>query len=249
MGKQQYKSLTLNSKTEALLKDAGYPLGITASKYFLIFASFYFFLFSYYVIYPFLSTGSYNVWITLGIAITFILFLPNMPYSLFSYVINRMIDYKASKKSSELFMLYDLIINELEMMNNHRVNSYNLIKNLLPYFTVIRKDIEVLLSDWVSLNPNEAFDHFAQSMGSKNAKALIAVLKTLDHVERETALTSLKGLHNIFARSQIESYRRRKKIATDLASIPMKTTHFIIILNFVALVIMMVTEVIQTSNY
>ncbi|MDC3424305.1 hypothetical protein NC797_07255 [Aquibacillus sp. 3ASR75-11] len=237
------------SGTEEWMKKANYPLGLNAFKYQLIFYAFILFLLINYLVLPALYGGEIKTWTLIGIIIAFVLLLPSNPYSLFVYVMKRVIDYKEAKKNAEVFMLYDLLINELESMTNSRINTYNILRNIKPFFDVISGSFAILLTSWSSdEGPEVALDKFAKDIGTQEAKSLVSVMKNLDEVNIETALKSLKGMNDMFVRSQIENYRRRRKVTTDLASIPIKTTHFLIILDFLVVIIVMVSYLMDNSN-
>lgn len=240
------------SKAEILLKQANYPLGLTGLRYYLIVISIILILVFYYILVPLVLGGT----ITKNIIIAFILIvllvvllLPHNPYSLFVFTVNKVINYIQAKRNAEIFMLYDLLINEIEMMNTNRINSYNIIRNLKPYFNYIQGPLSSLFATWSSdEGPIVALDNFSKEIGTKEVEALVSVIKTLDNVDHTTALLSLRGMHNMFIKGQIENYRRRRKLTTDLMSLPIKITHFIIILNFLMVVITMVTIVLNASN-
>lgn len=237
------------SGAEHKFKEAGYPFGINGIRYYIFFISLISFLAINYLVIPFLFGETISIWTVLILVAIYLLLLPGFPYSLFHYLIKRMMEYNQAKKNSEVFMLYDLIINEVEMMENTRINTYNLLRNLKTYFDVINPSFTKLLSQWTDdEGPDKALDYFADDLGSKEAKALVSVLKRLDENDRETALTSLRGMNNMFVRSQIENYRRKRKVTTDLASIPIKVTHFLILLNFMALVVYMVSIIMESAR-
>lgn len=243
---------SLQSKAEEWLKKAQYPLGLNGIRYYLIMGGLIAFLTVYYVIFPILVDGKADKLIILSgvLIIAFALFTaPSNPFSLFIFIVKRVIDFHQAKRSSEMFMFYDLLINEIEMMNHSRINTYNIIRNLKPYFVVLDVPFTILLSSWSNdEGPKEALDKFGNEFNSKEADALISVLKNLDDLDRATALSNLRGMHNMFVKSQIENYRRKKKITTDLLGIPIKTTHFIIILNFLAVIVTMVAMILQKSH-
>lgn len=237
------------SPAEELLSKAEHPLGITGVKYYVVFISLMSLLVINYIIFPYLLGDRETIWTLLLLIAVYFLLLPSFPYSLFRYVVNKVIDYKQAKKNSEIFMLYDLIINEVEMMESSRINTYNLLRNLKPYFEFINGSLTKLLSRWTDdEGPNEALEGFAEDIGSKEAKSLISVLKTLDENDKDTALSSLRGMNNMFVRSQIENYRRRRKVITDLGSLPIRITHFLILLNFVAVVVYMVMIIMEGAR-
>ncbi len=238
-----------NSGAEDWLRKAGYPLGLNAFKYYLFLLGLVILLLLNYVAVPLSMNSTVNLWILIAIVIGIVLALPFFPYSLFVYAMKRIVDYRQAKKNAEIFMLYDLLIKEIDMMNNSRINTYNVFRNIKPYFDVISDNLIKMLSVWSNdEGPDVALERFAEEMGTKEAKSLVSVIKTLDEVDRETALDSLKGMNDMFVRSQIENYRRRRKITTDLSSIPIKITHFLIIFNFLMVIVVMVMKIMSENR-
>ncbi|WP_254391897.1 hypothetical protein [Terribacillus sp. DMT04] len=247
--KQQIIKTAKETKAEKWFKLTNYPLGLNSTRYFVIYFSIVGLLIANYVLLPMLTGRLISNWAFVGIIAFALLFLPSFPYSLFVYTMKRIVEYRIAKKNAEIFMLYDLITNELRMMNNTRINSYNLLRNLRPYFDVISESYNRLLTNWTNdEGPKVALNRFADEIGSKEARALANIISSLDEIEIDTALNSLSGLNDMFIKSQIENYRRRKKVTNELSSLPIKATHFIIILNFVAVVIVMVMEILQDSQ-
>ncbi|WP_374717745.1 hypothetical protein [Neobacillus sp.] len=242
----------LNTKAEQWLKKAKYPLGINGIRYYLIMGGFIAFLAIYYVILPFLINGSVSKLNLVAAVLIILLALmasPSNPFSLFIYIMKKVISFHQAKKHSEIFMLYDLLINEIEMMTNTRINTYNILRNIKPYFVVLDKPMTLLLSTWSSdEGPYVALEKFSKELESKEAEALIGVIKNLDNLDRKTALVQLRGMHNMFVKSQIENFRRKRKITTDLLGIPIKATHFIIILNFLVVIVTMVSVILESSR-
>ncbi|MFT9495737.1 MULTISPECIES: hypothetical protein [Bacillota] len=240
------------TKAEEWLKKAQYPLGLNGLKYYLMIGGFLTFLMFYYVLIPLIVNGGADKLTMVAAVIIILLALfsaPSNPFSLFVYIMKRVIDYHHAKKHAEVFMLYDLLINEIEMMTVSRINTYNILRNIKPYFVVLDKPLTILLSSWSSdEGPKAALEKFSQELHSKEADALIGVIKNLDDLDRKTALGHLRGMHNMFVRSQIENYRRKRKITTDLLGIPIKTTHFIIILNFLVVIVTMVSVILESSR-
>lgn len=241
------------SPAEEWLKKAQYPFGLNGLKYYLITGGFFLFLIAYYVIIPFVLNGgtpSRQTLAAFGIIVIAGLFsAPSFPFSLFVYIMKRVIDYHHAKKHAEVFMLYDLLINEIEMMTINRINTYNMLRNIKPYFIVLEKPLTMLLTSWSNdEGPKVALDKFSKELNSKEADAMIGVIKNLDDLDRKTALSHLRGMHSMFVKSQIENYRRKKKITTDLLSIPIKSTHFIIILNFIVVIVTMVSVILSAAR-
>lgn len=241
-----------NSKAEIILKNAQYPLGLNGAMYYGILTILSAFLIGYYVILPILinqGIPSSSLVILFIILMGVVLCLPSFPFSLFNYVMKRVIEFHHAKKQAEVFMLYDLLINEIEMMTVSRINTYSILRDLKPYFQVLKKPLAKLLSSWSSdEGPKVALNKFGQELNSKEGEALIGVIQTLDDIDRDTALSHLRGMQKMFIRSQIETYRRKRKVTTDLAGIPIKITHFAIILNFMVVIVVMVATILNNVN-
>lgn len=237
---------------EEWLRKAHYPLGLNGLKYYIITGSFLLFLAIYYVILPSIVNGGGGKQTMVALIIIVILgffMAPSFPFSLFSYIIKRVIEFNNAKKHAEVFMLYDLLINEIEMMTVSRINTYNILRNIKPYFVVLDKAMTMLLASWSNdEGPKIALERFSEELNSKEAEAMIGVIKNLDDMDRMTALEHLRGMHSMFVRSQIENYRRKRKITTDLLGIPIKTTHFIIILNFLVVIVTMVSVILSSTR-
>mgnify|MGYP001203885029 FL=1 len=237
------------SKAEEWFEKADYPLGLNGLKYNFTYWGILAFLGCYYMIFPMLFGDKPSIVAAFAILLFAFLASPSFPYSLFCYIMRKYLEYLQAKKNAEVFMLYDLLINEIEMMVSTRINTYNILRDIKPYFDVLDKSLARLLSSWGSdEGPAVALERFQEELNSKEAEALIGVIKNLDNMSRETALQQLKGMQSMFTRSQIENFRIRRKLTTDLASLPVKATHFIIILNFVMVIVMMVVVILQNAN-
>lgn len=238
------------SELESWFSRAGYPLGLNAIKYTAITKYIILFLLVYYGALPTLQGSNIQIGAIAIIGVLFILFKPNyyfIKFSVFKFFMNKIIEFRGAKKNTEIYMLHDMIINEIQMMEMSRINTYNILRGLRDYFDYLKMDITMLLSEYTT-DPDSALNQFAVSIGTKEAKALVSVLKTLDNNSRETALTSLRGMNTMFVALGVESYRRRRKLITDLASIPMKGAIFLSVLNILAVTIAMLTIIMAASK-
>lgn len=240
--KEQFVTYSNNSQFEEMLRLAGYPLGINALRYNIIHLCLFAFLLLNYIVAPYVSSGTFSTTALIIIVLLFLMTTPAFPYAIVYYLLKRLGEYQKAKRNAELFVLYDLLISEIQMMNTSRINAYNLLRGLRPYFTQIEGSLNRLITNWTKdAGHIKALDDFAAEMGTTEAEALVTVLKTFDENARSTILTSLKGMEEVFANAQIENYRRRRKLFIDLARIPIKTGHFLIILNFVVIIVYMVS--------
>lgn len=238
------------SEVELWLKKAGYPLGLNGMKYTSISNYTILVLLLYYIVLPSSKGDNVSLWALGAVGVLFVVLRPSYPiikFSLFKFVINKLIDFRNAKKSTEIYMLHDMLINEIQMMEMTRINTYNILKGLYDYFDYIKMDITMLLAEFTT-DPDSALNQFAESIGTKEAKALVSVLKTLDNNSRETALVSLRGMNSMFVTLGVESYRRRRKLITDIASIPMKAAIFLAVINILAVTIAMLTVLMASSN-
>ncbi|MFE7064181.1 hypothetical protein ACFVAD_18790 [Sutcliffiella sp. NPDC057660] len=246
----QMKEKAVESKVETVFREAGYPLGITAIRWMVLKNSLLILLILNYLVYPIMFKGDYSLISILMIFFVMAAISPTFPFSITRFFLNRWTEYKKAKRNAELFSLYDMLISEIQMMNTTRINVYNLLKGLTPYFSEIKKDLNKLLINWNSdQGPSLALDQFASELDTNEAKSLVTILKTFDENQRETILTSLKGMEDTFINSQIENYRRRRKLFLDLGKLPIKTTHFLILLNFVVVIVYMVSFIMSESRF
>jgi len=245
----KFKQKASTGKNEDLFKEAGYPFGINGLRWEIFKWSALGFTVINYIVYPFISTGDYSIWAVVLIPIGWVLLMPTFPFSLTRFILNRMIDYKKAKRNSELFSLYDMLISEIQMMQTTRINSYSIIRTLKPYFKELDGPLTRLLAGWTSdEGPEKALDSFAIEIDTNEAKSLVNVLKKFDENKRETILQSLQGMEDMFISSQIENYRRRRKLYVDLARLPIKAAHWLIIFNFVMVIINMVAHYMKDAR-
>ena len=248
--KERFVLFSKESRLETMLKQAGYPLGLTALKFNVIHMGLFAFLLLNYLIFPYLSKGTVSMGTLIVLFLLFIATVPFFPYAVIYFLLKRLIDYKNAKRNAELFVLYDLLMTEIQMMETSRINAYNLIRDLRPYFTEIEDSLNHLLSEWnKDAGHVAALDEFAKDMNTSEAEALVTVLKTFDENSRKTILESLHGMQEVFANAQIENYRRRRKLFIDLARIPIKSAHFLIILNFVVVIVYMVSIIMGRAEF
>lgn len=246
---EKHKEKVNNSKSEKLFKEAGYPLGINGIKWELIKNGLWALAILNYVFFPIITTGDFSIIVLILVMIGMIMLLPTFRFSLTRFILNRLIDYKKAKRNAELFSLYDMLISEIQMMQNTRINSYSIIRTLKPYLKEIDGPLSRLLAGWTSdVGPEKALDAFAKEIDTNEAKSLANVLKKFDENKKETILQSLKGMEDMFITSQIENYRRRRKLYVDIANLPIKAAHGLIILNFVVVVVFMVSNIMKGAH-
>jgi hypothetical protein len=249
-GKQELISKTTSSNLELFLKRAQYPLGITALKFNIIFLSLFVFLFLNYIFVPVIFTGIIQLMPFLTGLVILIFLHPSIPFSPTGFLLNRLIEYRQAKKNTELFSLYDMLVSEIEMMKTTRVNIYSLLRSFHPYFKDINKEMATMLSNWSSSTsgPSRAIESFAEAIGTNEAKNLATVLQTFDDNSRESLIESLRGMEDLFITSQIENNRRKHKMFLDIISMPVSIANFLILLNFVMVIIIMVMAIMGDSS-
>lgn len=257
MAKRRLKSFQIQAMQAAapqyldeILKAAGNPLRLNAFRYQMYrYGAIGFFL-AYYFLYPVVIRGQFSVW---GIAVPFFLLLlssPKIPVSAFSFIIRKLTDINISKRNNEIFQLHDLLISEIELMESRQVNTYHTLKRLYKYFDHIQPELQELLepNNWKD-NPEASLKKFGKQIGTTEAHMLVNILAKFDqHTNREVAIASLENNSKLFATKQIESYRMRRKLVNDLALIPIFTTHMLIVLNFIAVVVILTMNAMDQSN-
>jgi hypothetical protein len=246
---KKFENKAKSSKAEQLLNEAGNPLGLNGVKWEILKWTLLSFLLINYIVYPTLLSKEVSMYSILFIIVVMVMLSPTFPFSITRFILNRLVDYKKAKRSSELFSLYDMLISEIQMMQNTRVNAYSLLRMLKPYFKELDATMSRLLTNWTSdQGPEHALDVFAKEIGTNEAKSLANILKKFDENKRDAILKSLIGMEDMFINSQIENYRRRRKLYVDLANIPIKGAHFLIILNFVLVIVCMVSILMREAK-
>ncbi|MFE8703932.1 hypothetical protein ACFYKX_25500 [Cytobacillus sp. FJAT-54145] len=245
----QYRDKVAKGNVEILFKEAGNPLGINGIRWEIFKWALMILVSSNYIFIPYLMKGDFSSFYILIILGGMILLSPTFPYSLTRFILNRVIEYRKAKRNSELFSLYDMLISELQMMNSTRVNAYSLLRTLKPYFKELDGPLTRLLANWTKdEGPEIALELFADEIGTGEAKSLSNVLKKFDENTKDTILKSLKGMEEMFITSQIENYRRKRKLYVDLAGLPIRAAHGLILLNFVLVIIAMVAFILQDAR-
>lgn len=251
--KSSKKELALKARSsgsEKILKAARYPLGLSAIRVNLILVGLLALLVFNYIFLALLLKGHIQMFPLLIGIIVLIFLYPGNPISLTHFGLTKFIDYRRSKRNAELFSLYDMLVSEIEMMHTTRVNAYSLIKAFLPYFNELKPLLTGMLARWTSSSrgPHEGIDWFAEEIGTSEAKSLATILKTFDEDSRDTLLVSLRGMEDMFVTSQIENNRRKRKLFIDMVSLPVKIANWLILLNFVIVIIMMVLNLMGNNK-
>lgn len=248
--KRNFVDQAKSSPLEQLLIMARYPLGLNALRVNILYIGLLLLVIMNYGLTPLLLIGEVKGWPILISVITVIILYPGLPFSPVRMLLNQLIEYRKAKRNAELFSLYDMLVSEIEMMRNTRINVYSLIRTLLPYFVEIKPQLTKMLSEWSSssVGPYEAINGFAESINTSEAKSLATVLKTFDENSRDTLLTSLRGMEDIFITSQIENSRRKRKMFVDVLSIPVKSANFLIMLNFVFVIVVMTMKMMEGTS-
>jgi len=247
--KQKFVEKSNTSSLEQLLVLTRHPLGLNALRMNILFIGLLVLNLLNYGVLPFLTGRVSGVALLLSVVIVIVLY-PGIPFSPTRMLLNQLLEYRKAKRNAELFSLYDMLVSEIEMMRSTRINVYSLLRTLLPYFVEIKPSLSKMLSEWSSSSkgPYEAIDGFAESINTSEAKSLATVLKTFDENNRETLLTSLRGMEDVFITSQIENSRRKRKMFVDIMSLPVKTANFLIMLNFVLVIVSMTLKMMEGTS-
>lgn len=248
--RKQFVNQAKSSQVETLLMEAKYPLGLNAIRLNIIFLCLFFLVLMNYGVIAFVFKGFMQTGPMFIGTIVLVVLYPGQPLSPVRFALNRAIEYRKSKRTAELFSLYDMLVSEIEMMRSTRVNVYSLLRTLLPYFKELNPLLAKMLSDWTTstVGPEKAIDEFAKIIDTSEAKSLATVLRTFDENNRETLLESLRGMEDMFITSQIENSRRKRKLFIDTIGMPVKLANFLVALNFVVVIIMMVMAIMGNSS-
>jgi len=257
MAKRRLKAFQEHTRQSAipkhldeLLKKAGNPLGLTAVRYQMFRYGIAVALFIYYFVIPFILHKDASFGVLAFVVVFLYASSPKFPYTLFSFVIKKLVEIQESKKNNEVFQLHDLLISELQLMESRQVNTYHLLKRLYKYFDYIQPELQELIQphNWKD-DPTPALERFAERIGTPEANMLVNILSKFDkHTNRDVAIASLESNSKLFSTKQIENYRTRRKLVNDLATIPIFITHILIVFNFIAIVVIITLETMKDST-
>lgn len=246
----QIREAAAPKEIEIILKKAGNPLGLTAYRYQLFRYGIILSLGIYYFVFPLVIQQRFVFWVLPIVILLLLASSPKLPFSLFTFVMNKLASIHESRKNNEIFQLYDLLISEIELMESHQVNMYHVLKNLYKNFYSIQPELQELLqpANWKE-DPTPALEHFAERINTSEAHMLINILSKFDkHTDKEVAVASLESNAELFATNKIENYRMRKKLTYDLALIPIFTTHMLIMAIFLGVIVVLSMYAFNQAN-
>jgi hypothetical protein len=257
MSKRRLRAFHVQVKTAAALKEldytlqgAGSPLGLNAFRFQMIRFTFSISFFLYYFIIPLALNHKFVLW-SLAVTILFIIITsPKLPFSAFTFIMKKLSEIYKIRKNNEIFQLHDLLISEIELMETHQVNMYHVLKRLYKSFEHIQPELQELLqpSNWKE-NPTPALEKFANRIDTTEAHMLVNILSKFDqHTDREVAISSLESNSKLFGTKQIENYRMRRKLANDLALIPIFATHMLIMSIFIGVIVVLAMQAFDNST-
>ncbi|MCL9628374.1 MULTISPECIES: hypothetical protein [Bacillus] len=235
------------SKLEKILKDAGYPFGLNANRYTAIFIGLLLLIFFAYVGTPAVRGDGFNLFGLVSVVVLFLIGTPDIKYSGFNFLMKKVKELNQAKIQAEVFTFYELVLNELRLMENSRIQAYTMIRDLAPNFSKMAPSINMLLFNWNTVGHAAALDGWAREVGGEEARALASVFKTLDTVDRDTAIKSLEGQQEMFMKAQTENFRRRIKVKADLAKLPIMATFALLMANYLAVVVIMCLNLLNSN--
>ncbi|WP_440650425.1 hypothetical protein [Bacillus subtilis] len=235
------------SKLEKILKDAGYPFGLNANRYTAIFIGLMLVILVAYVVTPAFRGDGFNLFGLVSVVAVFLIGTPDIKYSGFNFLMKKVKELNQAKIQAEVFTFYELALNELRLMENSRIQAYTMIRDLAPNFSKMAPSINMLLFNWNTVGHASALDSWAKEVGGEEARALASVFKTLDVVDRDTAIKSLEGQQEMFMKAQIENFRRRIKVKADLAKLPIMATFALLMANYLAVVVIMCLNLLNSN--
>lgn len=236
------------SELEKKLNKAGNPLGLTATKYVLVYYGILFITAFAYILTPVMKGNGLNIYAILALVVLIVGLNPDIKFSGFNYGLSKLMEMQQIKLQSEVFMLYDLILGEVRMMQYGRVNTFSIIRQLVPEFKLLRPSLSLLLINWNRDGQDVALNAWAEQVGVKEASSLASVLKELDNNDINVALNALESQQKMFLTQNIETFRSRIKIKADVSNLPIKLTFGLIMANFLANVIYMSLGLMNTST-
>ena len=161
-----------------------------------------------YLVWPFLSSGSFD---TVG-ALILIAYIgltdPYFKFSLTNIVIEKIKTNRQQKKMIEVFELFDLLKSDLySLQKNQPINIYNILKDNADNFDFIKVSIIKMLNVWKT-SPEKSKEILFQDVGGDSTKALGEIIFKLDHLSKDNAINLMQQEQGSFSTQYYEVIKR-----------------------------------------
>lgn len=235
-----------DERAETLFKGAGYPFRLTGKSYSILRIIMVVVLILYFVFDNIINDIPFAMDNVILIGSLYLLTAPK-GYLPVSYILSKLKSLYTLEKNRECFLLYSMLLNEFNRDNDTTFQLYAILQKMAVYFNKIKPAMLKMLSQW-KRNPELALDHFAEEVGTVEAKDLAQILKTVDASDSAKAKDVIKSRYQQFQTSRHESHRRMLKnrdlIGYTIVLIPMLA----ILFNMVNVYSLMIQDLMKFVN-
>lgn len=198
-----------NHRAEKIFREAGYPLHLTGFRFSLLKGGLLLLTLLFFTGKMLIQNGPINLY-PLFWGIAFLLATSTGEYSLLSYLLNKLAALKNKEKNKECFLLYSMLLNEFNIVEDRPFNLYSILQRFSLYFEHIKPALLKSLAIW-KRNPDEALELFATEVGTPEARDLSIMLKAVDLTVPANARDIIKSRYEQFQTSRHEHHRRTMK--------------------------------------
>ncbi|WP_248928318.1 hypothetical protein [Paenibacillus hamazuiensis] len=242
------KKWLVSPRVDAMFEDSGYPLKLSAYRYQLI---------RYGIAAVWIVNNAIDLWqmgepvipiilLKAGGPVLFLL-LTNTKSSVITYFAGKWKEIYDGEKNRELFMVYNMIVDEMKEQRQRKLNLLSMLTKLRDYTVRIKPAINCGLRRFdEGLQP--AMQAMADEIGTKEAHELCKLLADLELTESDDAAALVEAREESYTNLLRENRRRRRKffghIAYAIAFMPL----LIYLWNALYMAQQYVTDLARTTN-
>lgn len=116
-----------------------------------------------------------------------------------------------ARRNKELFLLYGLVIQYLEVHPDSSVSVYDILRQSAPNLTVIQPALVRCITLWPR-DPEAALTRFASEIATEQAKEFAEILRQIESSIVSTGLDTLNQRYDNFKEAQVAAYNVRLNI-------------------------------------
>ncbi|WP_284644246.1 hypothetical protein [Paenibacillus silviterrae] len=238
------------SALEQMLAGSGYPFGVTAWKLQ---------CFRYGICLLWILNSGYDIVRHSGaVSLPFLLLklwgpavwllVTNTKASLVTFLLAKWRDVYDGEKNRELFMVYNMITDELRSNHSHRLNLFSLLSKLKDYTVRIKPALMKGLRRFDE-GPHAAMELIAEEIDTKEAKELCKLLADLDTTPAEEIAVLVDAREESYTHMLRENQRRRRRLFGHFAYAIAFSPLLIYLWNALSIAQRYVTDLAKNTNH
>jgi hypothetical protein len=203
---------------EAIFEESGYPLKLTAYRYQLV---------RFGIVALWLVNSALDMWemgaplnlpavLLKVIGPAIFLLLTHRKASVFTYVIGKWKEMYDGEKNRELFMVYNMIADEMKEQGHRKLNLLSMLTKLRDYTMRIKPSINRGLRRFDE-GPHAAMMTIAEDIGTREAHELCKLLADLEMTKTDDIAALVTAREESYTNLLRENRRRRRKFFGHIA--------------------------------